>query len=202
MFEPFSKLQAPILLTMKQILLLSLGLLLLSAGCKKNRNKNPVDELPPATQNGANTFGCLIDGKVFKPKGNPFGGPVIKAQYQFVNGRQGFGISGSRSDGNESKVIGIIGDSIRISVDSFEITNLDHGKFRGGYSYMNLTMASPVQYETNEINRGQLKITKFDTINQIVSGTFWFDAIDSATGKIVQIREGRFDLFYVRLTSF
>ena len=62
---------------------------------------------------------------------------------------------------------------------------------------MNLTMASPIQYETNEINRGELRITKFDTINQIVSGTFWFDAKNSS-GQIVQVREGRFDMPYVR----
>ena len=182
---------------MRQILLFATSLILLGAGCRKNKNKTS-DQLPPETQTGANTFGCLIDGVVFKPKGDPFGWPVIKAQYQFVNGKQGFGISGSRSDGNESKVVGIVGDSVRISTGTFELTKLTKGNFRGGYSYMTLTMASPVQYQTNAINRGVLSITKFDSTNQIVSGMFWFDAIDSTTGKIVQIREGRFDLPYVK----
>jgi len=198
MFEPFSKLQAPILLTMKQILLLSLGLLLISAGCKKNRNKNPVDELPPATQNGANTFGCLIDGKVFRPKGDPFAGPVIKAQYQFVNGRQGFGISARRSESEKSQVVGIGGDSVHIAVGIFDLGSVGPERLTAGYTYRDLNSLSGIDYGTTEMHSGQLTITKFDTINQIVSGTFWFDAIDSATGKIVQIREGRFDLFYVR----
>lgn len=36
-----------------------------------------------------------------------------------------------------------------------------------------------------------------DTINQIVSGIFWFDAVNEA-GEIVQVREGRFDVNFKR----
>ena len=183
---------------MKQLILIVLSFILLSSSCRKNKSDNPVDQLPPETQTGANTFGCLIDGQVFKPKGNPLAGPVIKAHYQFVNGKQSFGISARNSDGNIGKVVGIIGDSIAIAIGTFDLTFLSAGKFRGGYSYIDLTMIRPIQYETNEINRGQLIIKKFDMTNQTVSGTFWFDALDSTTGKIVQIREGRFDLPFVR----
>lgn len=52
-------------------------------GCTKN--KPAVDQLPPETQRGAGTFGCLIDGKVFKPKGDIFGGPISSASYQHLN---------------------------------------------------------------------------------------------------------------------
>jgi len=181
---------------MRKILpLVLLSLLFISAKCRKD--KDPIDQLPPETQTGANTFGCLVDGKVFLPKGSPLAGPVKKAQYQLVNGRQGFGVSGSYSDGNVSKLVGIIGDSIKVLIGTFNLTSLSPGKFRGGYSYMDLTIIRPIQYETNEINRGELTITKFDTINQIVSGRFWFDAKND-NGQIVQVREGRFDMPYVR----
>ena len=36
--------------------------------CKKN-DPNPVDQLPPATQTGANTFGCLVNGQPWLPQG-------------------------------------------------------------------------------------------------------------------------------------
>ena len=36
--------------------------------CKKNEPA-PVDQLPPATQTGANTFGCLLNGQPWTPKG-------------------------------------------------------------------------------------------------------------------------------------
>jgi hypothetical protein len=51
---------------MKQTIFLFFIILL--AGCSKDEATNPVDLLPPATQTGANTFGCLIDGKVFLPR--------------------------------------------------------------------------------------------------------------------------------------
>ena len=104
---------------MKQFLLIILSLILLSSSCRKNKTNEPVDQLPQETQTGANTFGCLVDGKVFLPIGNPLSGPIKKAQYQFVNAKQGFGISGSLSDGNESKLVGIIGDSITITIGTF-----------------------------------------------------------------------------------
>lgn len=48
---------------------------------------------------------------------------------------------------------------------------------------------------TNTIKKGELKITRLDLSNSIISGTFWFDAINS-NGEIVKIREGRFDMHY------
>lgn len=40
-------------------------------------------------------------------------------------------------------------------------------------------------YYTNEIQKGQITIKYFNTTNQIVSDTFWIDAIDNTTGKSV-----------------
>ena len=54
--------------TIKIYLVLLTTLLL---GCSENENivlPETKDELPPITQTGANTFGCLIDGNVFIPK--------------------------------------------------------------------------------------------------------------------------------------
>lgn len=40
---------------------------------------------------------------------------------------------------------------------------------------------------------GELVITRLDTLNNIISGTFWFDLHNSDNEK-VEIRNGRFDL--------
>ncbi|MBQ0767738.1 MAG: hypothetical protein KBT58_00490, partial [Bizionia sp.] len=51
-------------------LLLAFALLLIVSNCNKNDDDqptNPIDQLPPATQTGANTFGCLLDGEPFLP---------------------------------------------------------------------------------------------------------------------------------------
>ena len=43
-------------------------MLLCAASCKKEKIAE-IDKLPAATQTGANTFGCLVNGKVFVSKG-------------------------------------------------------------------------------------------------------------------------------------
>lgn len=48
-------------------------------------------------------------------------------------------------------------------------------------------------YKTSETQTGELKITKLDYDNHIVSGTFWFDVKDS-NGVVHEIRDGRFDV--------
>ena len=184
--------------TMKQFLLLATSFILISSSCKKNKSDNPIDQLPPETQTGTNTFACLIDGKVFIPKGNPLGGPIKKASYQFLNGGFYFGISGiDKSNPEDVTDAGIRADSVILGVGSFSLSKYGTKGFLGGGVGFNKILQLRVDYFTNEIQVGQLTIKKFDTINQIVAGTFWFDAKNSS-GQIIQIREGRFDMPYVR----
>jgi len=55
----------------------------------KKDNNNNADSLPPATQTGANTLGCLVNGKVFVPKGHGgTGRPNPHVQYDYdLNGK-------------------------------------------------------------------------------------------------------------------
>lgn len=66
-------------------------LLLIASSCKKDANK---DKLPPATQTGENTFGCLVNGKVYIPKGyDGTGRPNPHVQYDYdLNGQQNLSI--------------------------------------------------------------------------------------------------------------
>jgi hypothetical protein len=52
--------------------LLALPLVLLLIQCHKDSPNpaKPEDQLPAATQTGANTFGCLVNGQPYTPKGN------------------------------------------------------------------------------------------------------------------------------------
>ena len=65
--------------------LLAIAITLIFASCKKENE----DTLPPATQTGAGTFGCRINGKVYVPKGNSgTGAPNPKVQYDLdLNGQ-------------------------------------------------------------------------------------------------------------------
>ncbi|GAA4504102.1 hypothetical protein GCM10023172_29960 [Hymenobacter ginsengisoli] len=66
---------------------LLLAALLGLSQCKKNDSSpaKPEDQLPPATQTGQHTFGCLLNGQPWTPAGNPFGGPLFTAEHSRGN---------------------------------------------------------------------------------------------------------------------
>lgn len=70
------------------------------------------------------------------------------------------------------------------------------GNYYGGYSF---NAFNPTN--TSSTHTGKLTITKLDTVNHIVSGTFWFDILDYQ-GNLHQIREGRFDYAIHKLVTF
>ena len=50
---------------------------------------NGDDKLPPETQTGANTVGCLVNGKVYLPSQRGINAPV-NCIYEFVDGEYYF----------------------------------------------------------------------------------------------------------------
>ena len=169
--------------------------LMFSFCCCDRDNENsqiipPVNQLPPATQFGANTFGCLLDGEVFIPglTGNP-----LDCMYQFVDGGYNFSLQANkRDDANNIVLIGLSTKILSIEQNGiYQLLENTNGNAYGTYSY-----ATVFSY-TNQTYTGQLKITKLDFTNSIVSGTFWFDVEDNQ-GIIHQIREGRFDVQFTQ----
>ena len=144
-----------------------------------------IDKLPLATQTGANTFGCLLDGEVFKPDNLP---NSTNCFYQFENGEYYFTVSAARNNANTIAT----GISLKTEMkeiqegNTYDLVEPNPNEAYGLYSYGYL-------YYTSQIHTGKLTITKLT--NQIVSGTFWFDVQDT-NGVVHQIREGRFDMQY------
>ena len=64
---------------MKNLFLIMLFFAIICGCGRTNDDNNPEETLPPATQTGANTAGCLINGVVHIPKNpsQPIGGPPI-----------------------------------------------------------------------------------------------------------------------------
>ena len=178
---------------MKKILLIFLLPVLLASSCKKN--KSPEEQLPPETQTGAGTFGCLVNGNVFLPKGNPLGGPILSCAYQFINGGYYFHLA-AKSQTTALTGVAINTDSLQIKANSTYILEDFFKKHAASGQYFvadNNNIST--EYLTKPTITGEMKITRLDEINRIVSGTFWFDAINSS-GVKVQVREGRFDMKY------
>jgi len=181
---------------MKAFLFITASCLLLFASC---HTKLPIpapkpDELPPYTERGANTFGCLIDGQVFVPKKNALSNYItLQCTYQYINDTMYFSLGA----GNfiTKKGVSIHTSNVTLTETSYAIGSAFSNNIYGLYSNFN---TSNNIYYTNNAPSGGFNIKHFDTIHQTVSGTFWFDAIDTATNNIVHITDGRFDVSYTR----
>ena len=151
---------------------------------------DPAEVLPSATEVGAGTFACLIDGEPFFPSN--FGLSAPSAFYQFVgNGEFALSINAAR---NGSTLIGVatLGfDVPPIEETEYELTSEMEGNFAGSFS---LDGGLILRSTTSDENPGRLTITRFENENEfIVSGTFEFTVLDN-DGNEIRITEGRFDL--------
>ncbi len=170
---------------MKKLLLLLIAVLLL--GSCRDRHQDE-DTLPPATQEGKNTGGALVDGKVWvakieAPDSNPGGNNTM---YDYANNEYRLSIKLNNLKNPD-------GNNIEINVTS--PVELNQGTYQLNNNYSNRGMYSVISfstYYTSASNTGVVNITRFDKINKIVSGTFSFTAVNSA-GQVVTIKEGRFD---------
>lgn len=163
--------------------------------CKKNDDDtptNPIDQLPPATQTGANTAGCLVDGQAFLPNN----GSTLPLVLNYLDGED-FTLGIGNEINNELNRILISKYNIQLQVGQTYLLNQEFGanSSTGEYSIDTASPPSPNYYSTNPEVTGELNITHHDFERAILSGTFWFDAINSE-GEIVKIREGRFDMEY------
>ncbi len=165
----------------------------IAIACKNDDNSpfNPVDALPPATQIGAQTFGCLIDGKPFMP--SRFGQNVFNTYLQNIDGDYYFGMHAPSPDIS----IGLGARKVEnLQVREYDLVTLKDGSFSGGINKGLITV--PETYlgvSTNDSRPGRLTITKHDLQNFILSGTFEFTVLDNE-GKEIKITDGRFDVKY------
>ncbi|MCC4214160.1 hypothetical protein [Leeuwenhoekiella parthenopeia] len=150
-----------------------------------------VDCLPPETQTGENTFGCLLDGEPFIPRGgvNP-----LDCVYQLIDGERYFNLEAAMNDAGFNEI------AISITTNAKEIienqtyslvSEFEVGGVSGKYIF------NGDIFDTDNQNSGKLTITHLDIDNQIVSGTFFFDVIDQ-NGELREIRDGRFDMKFTR----
>jgi len=173
---------------MKKLLLLILTTFTLSCCDQDEKPKNPIDQLPPETQTGANTFGCLINGEPF----------VVSNTSNQTAIYQGGGllIGGQKSINNNFSQVSIfisetnIGEII--SENNSYILN-SNSVPKGEYYIENQNCF----YFTSSNYSGSITITKLDNINFIVSGTFEFKSISDNCEGIIDITNGRFDLQYI-----
>jgi len=168
--------------TLQRLLLLILAMPLLASHCEKEN----FDILPPETQEGKNTFGCLINGEVFVKGYAPWMHPRISAYYYDGSSKHLTIDSYLYPKGYIQMHIEnpFIDQQLKITVCYYAPRNGDYSEcfYFGGR------------------NVGNITITKLDTINKIVSGRFNFDGqcsnefVNPVGDSIVHITQGRFDI--------
>ena len=171
------------------------------SSCKKNEPPKPEDTLPPATQTGANTFGCVINGQAWIPNGVSTI-PVIKPIY---------GGYLAENIGRPKYTFNIRTNSDRNSLELYVRSVVSPGRYQlafdtgifgtlspknyGLYSIDGATTDDPdYDYITTSQITGYVDFTVADTLNKRAAGTFEFDAIDNPSGKTIKITGGRFDI--------
>ena len=165
---------------------------IISFSCKKE-----IAELPPATQTGANTFGCKMDGQLWLPSGFGFASTASILEANYFDGRtiiinaRNFSSSPTESE-FEIHLMNVVTPGVYL-------LNANTAKYpnqTGNYAYYVARKVIPTnEWMTNSQYTGQVEITKTDTINRIVSGTFQFQALNLYnTPQPINVTEGRFDI--------
>ncbi len=177
---------------MKTIIKLTfIFLISLSTSCQSDDDGgDPISQLPEATQTGAGTFGCLVNGEPFIDNSGFF-----NTYYQQVNGEFFFSI-GAGSDSNSIlRQVRLASEEAEIEEDStYSLKCNEAGEVYAEVGFPNVLLGN----DTCESNFGNLNITRFDLNESIVSGTFEFDIIDPRDNSIIEIREGRFDALFTQ----
>ncbi len=157
------------------------------AACKKSTIE--AGALPPATQIGANTFGCYVNGIIYVNSGyaSPFPNFLVVVDpgldnnisvqtynYRNSNSRLGFTAFGITGPGNYP-----IHSGSHIFPHYTEDANSNDCSFIP---------------DSSNYKAGYLKITKYDLTEGILSGEFEFTLYDSTLScDTIKITQGRFD---------
>jgi len=181
---------------MKRLTLIPITLatcfLLSSSQCKKNKSDaDYVYGLPPATQQGKNTLGFLLNGEPWTPKAYRNRANLsIDIDFSYNNGIFSISAYDFSSTVAQQFIIGIR-DSLNFLNAPFKL-NLNRESL---YSVSFNTSCDYFNQLDDVSSSGILNLTKLDKTQKIISGTF--NATLSKPGcETIQITQGRFDMKY------
>ena len=176
---------------MKKLLYLAAGLLL--AACHKD----------DPTPSGANTFSCQIDGEDF----TPYLAPVLITPREALKASRttkkgGFLIEADNAYNNLYIYVGIV----RVpGVYALGFASTPLPFYSDSYAYHKIippllpgqdprNLTPPSYYYTDAKNTGTITFARFDTVARVAGGTFEYTAREAATGKLVHVTNGKFDV--------
>lgn len=171
---------------MNKLLYLAAGLSL--AAC--HRAEDPVPT-------GANTFSCQIDGQDFSPYLPPI---ILTPQKALEAGRDGKGRFAITARTSLEKL-----SIVLVGVHGPGTYPLGSGALAGprrsygAHTYAARQSSDGTQQPemnayTDSLAVGTVQITRYDTVANVAGGTFQYTAREAATGRLLRITDGRFDV--------
>lgn len=160
------------------LLFFSLAAITSLSDCERDEPKTELEKLPPITQEGKNTFGCLVNGKAWVIKTSIDANAVYQANMLQISAglvNKDFNQFFYFVIDNPSEQEFLLNDTLKYRV---ELADLD----------------SNCRYVTNGLmGSGTLVINKLDIKNHISSGTFDFK-VQNTNCMELKVTDGRFDL--------
>lgn len=167
---------------------------LLAASCKKTETQlTELQKLPSATQTGANTFGCLVDGVAWLPNGSKpqTGGPNIQLYVDPTFQGGAFYVTGHQYKNFQSQItFGSGGCTNGGLYDvSLPLQAISYTRFLNNVNTCQFSSSN-----SGSFRKGFFNITRYDLANGIFSGTFEFTIKSQGCGDTIRVTDGRFDV--------
>ncbi len=154
-------------------------------GCERDKDSTAKkDVLPPITQEGKNTFGCKVNGEVWVPQSGFLINALISSYQSNV-----FILSAKRETDS-------IDDKLYYSAYLLQSGSYTFNDQYQIINYRDYFGAGIQEFIIDSLHTGVMNISKLDTTEGIIAGTFYFDAIDTTTNEVVHVTDGRFDVKY------
>jgi len=150
-------------------------------------DENYEPQLPPETTTGANTFGCLVNGEVWRNGGVGF--PNYSLAVQQLNDTSAIIEAISIKNKIHSSFLIYLSNEENLVSKKYTINNSNI--YTNYWSFTEDSNNDDCSYEQS--GKGFIEITRFDLINGIVSGRFEATLYSDSCDSIV-ITKGRFDL--------
>ncbi len=175
----------------KYLSLIGLSLLFLLSACD--------EKLPKPSTKGANIFACKVNGKSWiADAGGSFSGKKISIVYQSDRSRKSFVLYATRIAKKSNTAIQLALEDL--TTTGTQYFAFDTNAYPGDLQFKNHALYSKYEpgtadYITNSKFNGSINITRLDTANHIIAGTFEFTAENTnGSGETVKVTDGRFDI--------
>jgi hypothetical protein len=174
-------------------------LVVITLSCKKNKNEpeTELEKLPPITQTGANTFGCLVNGVAWLPNGRKpdgwFGKPNLEVYINESLPYRSFGITAGQYNGERSHISFGTSKNLQNGVYNFDNLNIDKQiffEYQKFYWNANIVEHS-IPYDSLSYRKGKFTITR---LSNSISGIFEIEISKFNSTDTLKITNGRFDM--------